>query len=253
MKCIWVLLLAASFNPMIAQDTATHPLPVGPYLSSYFTNGIQLVTSPLHWQKRGWIIAGSTVAISTGLYLADIEINKPMLRWKASSNETFNKIGHAMGPKELIAGSLVALGTGIIANHPGITRFAQDNLQAQLYTGGICFFAKVFFGRRVPGGNKQYWAGPFQFSDLDHQSFFSGHASIAFATATSVYLHSHKKWWVGVISYGIASGIGISRMQRQAHWASDVFVGAVVGTAVSSFVFHQNQKKRKNVIVKRLP
>ena len=103
------------------------------------------------------------------------------------------------------------------------------------------------------GNQPHYWAGPFQFNNDDYQSFFSGHASVAFATATSIYLHSHKKWWVGLISYGTATGIGISRMQRQNHWASDVFFGAVTGTAISSFVFHQNQKKRKIVNVKQLP
>jgi len=248
MKYLCLLLFTALFNRAIAQDPAMHPLNTGEYLKSYFTNGVQLAVSPAHWQKKDWLIAGGTVAVSTGLYLADIEINKPMKRWQASSNGTFDKVGNALGPKELIGSTLLVLGTGIIARQPGLTSFAQDNLQAQLYTGGICYFAKVFFGRRVPGGNKQYWAGPFQFSDLDHQAFFSGHTSIAFATATSIFLHSHKKWWVGIISYGIASGIGISRLQRQAHWASDAFVGAVVGTVVSSFVFHKNQRKREERI-----
>lgn len=252
MKCIWLLLLSTLFNSVIAQDTAIHPLNNGAYLKSYFTNGIQLVISPFHWQKRHWIVAGSTAALSTGFYLADLEINKPMIRWHASANQTFDKIGNAIGPEALIGSSLLVLGTGIITRQPGITSFAQDNLQAQLYTGGICYFAKIFFGREVPEGNKQYWAGPFQFS-RKYQSFFSGHTSIAFATATSIYLHSHKKWWVGLISYGVATGVGISRMQRQAHWASDVFVAGVVGTAVSSFVYDQSQKRRKTAGIKLLP
>ncbi len=247
MKYIGLFLLTLSINNAVAQDPETHPLQTGEYLKSYIANGVQLVISPTHWQRKDWLIAGGTMAISTGLYLADRKINNQMIKWQASSNGTFDKIGNAMGPQALIGSTLVVLGAGIITGQPGITSFAQDNLQAQLYTGGICFFAKVFFGRQVPGNHQQYWAGPFQFS-REYQSFFSGHTSIAFATATSIYLHSHKKWWVGVISYGVAAGIGISRLQRQAHWASDALVGAVVGTAVSSFVFHQNQKKREGRI-----
>jgi membrane-associated phospholipid phosphatase len=254
MKYLWLLLFSISIHTLNGQDsTIEKPLPAGQYLKSYFTNGVLLVASPLHWQKRDWLIAGSTVAVGTGLYLADREINKPMMRWQSSADGAFGKVGNALGPLPLIGSSLVVLGTGIVAREPSLTNFAQDNLQAQLYTGGICYFAKVFFGRRTPGNYKQYWAGPFQFTDSRYQSFFSGHSSIAFATATSIYLHSHRKWWVGVISYGVATGIGVSRMQRQVHWASDVFLGAVVGSAVSTFVFHQNQKRRKIVNVKNLP
>lgn len=254
MKYFWLLLFSASINTITAQNSiAEKPLSTGQYLKSYFTNGVQLVVSPVHWQKKDWLIAGGALAVTTGIYLADIEINKPIMRWRASTNGSFDKVGNALGPQTLITSSLVILGTGLIAGQPGLTNFAEDNLQAQLYTGAICYFSKVFFGRAGPGSNKHYWAGPFQFSDGNYQSFFSGHTSIAFATATSIYLHSHKKWWAGLISYGVATGVGVSRMQRQAHWASDVFFGAVAGTAVSSFVFHQAQKKRKSISVKALP
>ena len=250
-----VLLSLAAIYTVAAQDSTTEkPLNTGQYLKSYVTNAGNLVVSPLHWQKRDWLKAGGVAAVSTGIYLAlDLEINKSARKWEPHANGHFGKVANALGPTELFVSSLVVLGTGLVAKKPGLTNFAEDNLQAQLYTGGICYFSKVFFGREGPGGNRRYWAGPFQFEDGNYQSFFSGHTSVAFATATSIYLHSHKKWWVGLLSYGVATCVGINRVQRQAHYTSDVFFGAALGTAVSSFVYHQNQKRRKIVSVKILP
>ena len=59
-----------------------------------------------------------------------------------------------------------------------------------------------------------------------------------------IFLHSHKKWWVGVLSFGGATAVGLSRMQQQKHWSSDVAMGAIMGTAISSWVYHQQEKRR---------
>jgi len=39
------------------------------------------------------------------------------------------------------------------------------------------------------------------------------------------------KPWVGVLSYGIATGVALSRLNDDKHWASDVFIGAALGFA----------------------
>ena len=50
--------------------------------------------------------------------------------------------------------------------------------------------------------------------------------------------------WVGILGFGAATAVGVSRMQQQKHWSSDVVMGAIVGTAVSSFVYKQQEKRR---------
>ena len=259
MKPVLIFILAFFSLTVVAQDTATtndsisYHFPVGSYLGSCWANGTKLLISPLHWSGKNWAIAGATVATTTGLYFLDNEINKPFSRWKSGLGSAFGKTGNAIGPPLLIGSSLVVLGTGIITKSQPVTDFAADNLQAQLYTAAICLVAKELFGRAAPGQGvgSTIFDGPLPKKD-GYTSFFSGHSSVAFATATSVYLHSGKKWWVGLISYGTASGIAFSRLQHQNHWASDIFFGAVTGTAVSSFVYHQNQKKRKTVVPKQL-
>jgi len=137
------------------------------------------------------------------------------------------------------------MGAGLVAHNKPLQNFALDNLQAQAYTGGLTFIVKELMHRERPiEGNGAYkWHGPFKGGG--NESFFSGHTSLSFCTATMIYLHSHRKWWVGVISYTMATGVAVSRMQKQMHWASDVVVGAFVGTAVATFVYNQQEKRRE--------
>ena len=43
-----------------------------------------------------------------------------------------------------------------------------------------------------------------------------------------------------IISYGLASLVGISRIIEDTHWASDVFVGAVLGYLTSIEILKNN-------------
>jgi membrane-associated phospholipid phosphatase len=72
----------------------------------------------------------------------------------------------------------------------------------------------------------------------DRSSFPSGHTTTAFAFAAAVASESRTKWpnrwWSGwLIPVGVYSGatvVGISRLYHNAHWASDVALGAAIGT-----------------------
>jgi membrane-associated phospholipid phosphatase len=66
-------------------------------------------------------------------------------------------------------------------------------------------------------------------------SFPSGHAAAAFAVAT-VFAHRYRQHrWVPWVAYGVASVISFSRVTTQAHFPSDVFLGAALGFTISEF------------------
>jgi membrane-associated phospholipid phosphatase len=66
-------------------------------------------------------------------------------------------------------------------------------------------------------------------------SFPSSHASAAFAVAT-VFAHRYRHHrWVPYVAYGAASLISFSRVTNQAHFPSDVILGAALGFAISEF------------------
>ncbi len=69
----------------------------------------------------------------------------------------------------------------------------------------------------------------------DYQSFPSGHTLAAFSLASAVTAEAGHFWpreqkLIGVLTYGGATLSGLSRMYNNAHWASDVILGAGLGT-----------------------
>lgn len=69
----------------------------------------------------------------------------------------------------------------------------------------------------------------------DDLSFFSGHTTFAFAAFSSLATlaalrHSKDTWWMALVGGVVASVTGVLRLAADKHWASDVLVGAAVGS-----------------------
>jgi hypothetical protein len=56
-----------------------------------------------------------------------------------------------------------------------------------------------------------------------------------------------EHWWVGLLSYGIASCTALSRIHDNNHWATDVLVGSALGSYVGISVvdMHTDEKAEK--------
>jgi len=74
-----------------------------------------------------------------------------------------------------------------------------------------------------------------------YASFPSGHAVTAFSIATVFARRYRKHRWAPWVSYGLASAVVFSRIPLQAHFPSDVFIGAALGYYISRHVVLQNQ------------
>jgi membrane-associated phospholipid phosphatase len=70
-------------------------------------------------------------------------------------------------------------------------------------------------------------------------SFPSGHAIAAFSIATVFADRYPRHRWVPWLAYGLAATVAFSRLPLQAHFSSDVFVGAVFGYTISHYVVLQ--------------
>jgi len=75
------------------------------------------------------------------------------------------------------------------------------------------------------------------------KSFPSSHTTQAFALASVISAHADTPWVSGV-SYGLATLVGLSRIEQHDHFLSDVLVGGAIGTFVGHTVVHYNQSGR---------
>jgi membrane-associated phospholipid phosphatase len=85
-----------------------------------------------------------------------------------------------------------------------------------------------------------------------YRSFPSGHATAAFAAAAAVTAEMSRwspdtRWLVGTAMYGGAGLVGLSRMYDNRHWASDVIIGAAIGTFAGNKVvrYHHSHPGNK--------
>lgn len=91
------------------------------------------------------------------------------------------------------------------------------------------------------------------FGSQQWRSFPSGHSTTAFAAAAAV-TDETTLWWpkstwiVGPLMYGGAAMVAVSRMYHNRHWASDVAVGAMIGTFSGKKVVLASHSSPHNVI-----
>jgi membrane-associated phospholipid phosphatase len=109
------------------------------------------------------------------------------------------------------------------------------------------------------------WSGPFtqfeksrQKGASNYDAFPSGHTAEAFAIATVFANQYNSTPIIPIVFYSTASLVGISRMIEHTHWASDVFVGGVIGylCGKSTLYFNNhisNHSKSEKVIVSFQP
>lgn len=106
-------------------------------------------------------------------------------------------------------------------------------------TQGIKFIAQR---HRPVLGDPNRWDGPSLNSDDDTKSFPSGHATAAWTVATIVANEYSDQPIIPILAYSIATTTCLARVQMGDHWASDVFVGAVIGHWVGKLIFQMNHQ-----------
>ena len=128
---------------------------------------------------------------------------------------------------------------------------------------GITGLLKGLLGRSRPYVTKDSNPRDFKFgtgfSGVDRESFPSGHTTTAFAAAAAVTSEVQRMWpsygvYVGPILYSGATANAVARVYHDKHWASDVAVGAGIGTFAGLKVVrysHQHPDNRLDRILLR--
>jgi len=218
---------------------------------------------PLFTSKDAWVAAGF-VAGTIAMYPADRyfarkiqtpgNLNNKFLR--AAAND-FRFMGT---PGSLYIG-VGMYGIGRLAKIDRMADLGLHGTEALFIASSTVSVIKGLAGRGRPeldiNDERNFaFARGFKHND-EYRSFPSGHSAMGFAAAAAVTSETSKwwpnsTWYIAPIMYGGATMIAASRMYNNKHWASDVVMGAAIGTFAGTKVVRYHHSHPGNRIDKWL-
>ena len=221
----------AAAPPDVEEAEAAESLPpprrtVREAFRTFAADGRYLLTFPARTRAKGaWLTAG--VAAATALTMnRDEEIRDEVLEADGRASRRLSTKLEPLGRHEV---EVAALGTFyLVARRTGDARAistAAAAFESYLWAAVFTSASKGAFGRERPGGGSgegRFFAGD--------TIFPSGHTARSFAIAAVLAdRHGSKAAWV---AYPLAALVGLSTIEQDLHWASDVVAGAGLGLAI---------------------
>jgi membrane-associated phospholipid phosphatase len=220
------------------------------YLKNYLTDTAHILTSPVRWDQRDWITASVVIGAAVGFYAWDKEIQTWVQDHRGETTDNMSRIFRPFGEGQY---SLPALGLfylyGQATKDSRAKKTALLGLETFLISGAFTQALKYTTHRCRPSDCSQYdsWNGPsFSNSNL---SFVSGEAASVFSLATVIASEYEDKVWVPPVAYGIATLTALARLNNNAHWSSDVFLGAALGYLTAKAIIRLHKKKSNFAVI----
>jgi membrane-associated phospholipid phosphatase len=236
------------------------------YIPSLLYDFGDQVTAPFRFKTKQWLIAGAASGLTSALFFIDNDINgwarvqRQKHNWINKSSPVITQFGARWGTYS-VAG--IGILSAVFKNKKGV----QTSLlatQAMITSGVWVHLIKMLTGRERPVTNNIIvkpesgnWYGPFAMYDHDlalekpgssFNSFPSGHTANAFSIATVFASQYRDIKAIPIISYSIASLVGISRLTENKHWSSDVFAGAFLGFVCGKQVVAHYNRLHQNPV-----
>lgn len=241
-RCIRAMVAAAALvTPALAAQQQSVPS----------AGGASTVHSSLFTKRDLWLGAafvGATAAMFATDRSSAVEMQEPEFQ----TNRTYRHaatIGRFMGGSGFIIGTAALYGVGRLAHLPRAAEIGLHTGEAIVLAGAATLALKTLAGRERPS-----FAGVHDPADFGlgrgyrerDASFPSGHTTVAFAAASALTAETshwwpHSTWYVAPLAYGTATLVGISRVYNDAHWSSDVMMGAAIGTLSGLTVVRWNR------------
>ncbi len=192
------------------------------------------------FRSRDAVIGLGVAALTAVTMSVDESVARDLQRSSAQTNSglkgtanVFNVIG--------FPGSVVLSAStyffGLAKHSRPIASLGMHTGEAIVLGGGLAEGLQMAIGRARPQrdvNDNDDFVFRKGFSNDDYTSFPSAHTTVAFAAATAVSREVGRSWpaaskYVTPISYSVAMLVGLSRMYKNKHWASDVVGSAGLG------------------------
>ncbi|MEP6622092.1 MAG: phosphatase PAP2 family protein [bacterium] len=223
-------------STLAAQDTTSSGRTIVPRDTAHAERHQTLFT------YRDAALAVGFAGLTVAMFPADKHIAQSLQDDDLQANKFFGK--SATGFEVITSPGAFIIGGGLYAigrlgGHKDLEDLGWHGTEAVLLASGVTSLLKGTLGRSRPYFTADTNAHDFGFgkgfSNSNRQSFPSGHTTTAFAAASAVTsevrrLWPQSTWYVAPVMYGGATMVGLSRMYHNNHWASDVVLGAAIGT-----------------------
>lgn len=203
----------------------------------------QAFLTPFRLQKKDLGNVAKFALLEVALSFADKPVQRNALDLR-NNNKTVRDVSNYVtqfgGLYEVY--TLLALGTyGFVFKSQKLKTSTLLATQSYLTAGAVSTVLKYLSGRQRPNfydgtgaGASPQFRGPFYNLENSagfktNSSFPSGHTTGAFAAATVFALEYKKTPWIPVLSYSVATLIGLSRITENKHWLTDIVAGAALG------------------------
>ncbi len=203
------------------------------YFTSFVTDTYEIVTSPLHWDKRDWLTFGLIGGTTVALGFLDETVREELAENPSQTRKDFLKIGQIAGDGGYAAAYLsLFYVTGLLREDEELQSTALLATESFLISSAFTLTLKHLFGRQRPTRttDADNFDGPFS----GGTSLPSGHTTTAFSIATVFAKQYERHVWVPPLAYTLATMTALSRINDGVHWTSDVFLGAAIGYFTAS-------------------
>ena len=213
--------------------------PVVDEVKRYGSDAVSMVRAPLHWDEATWRKVAIISAADAAAFAADESIADTVQRNRNHTTDEIAKYVTPLGGGRALQLSAATVLLGLATHNTKLRDTGRDAIEASIFASGFITPAiKHVAGRSRPIAGE----GAFAFDPLSkNESFPSGHSTNAFAVA-SVFAAHYDGWVVPTVAYTLATGVALSRMNDNVHFASDVIAGAAIGTAVGRSIVARHKR-----------
>jgi membrane-associated phospholipid phosphatase len=198
---------------------------------------------PLSLNNQELLTLAAATSIGVVAFHNDQQIMDVVQQNRSATTEPIANVGNFIGSTAFLPIAAGAYFFGVYYHDNKLMKAGLFTVSATLATGLVTLAVKSLVGRARPNKGE----GPYSFFNRGDQSFYSGHTAQAFTLAT-LFSEMYKNEYPVVpwIAYGLASVTAYARVHDQAHWASDVIIGAVAGHLITKLFLSAMNEDTEN-------
>lgn len=188
--------------------------------------------APLHFSEKDWFVAGGILVGTIALFTVDERGRTLAQSYHSSVGDDLFGFGREYGREVYGLSASVGLYLGgLVFKDANVRETGVVLFESIAMAGAITTVLKSVVGRSRPYTGE----GPTTFRGLQFHtvttSLPSGHTTVAFAVS-SVLAGRIKNVFASIALYSAATITAMSRVYHEAHWVSDNFLAAAIGTFV---------------------